>query len=298
MTLKQVVLVGGEFEAGLPADDRGLQYGDGVFRTLRVVDGQVCWWDEHIAKLTDDCARIGLHAPDQSVWLADIARIPELGACRTAVDSPLMPPGTLPLTSPKSDELLGSGVLKLLVTRGGGPRGYLPPAGQAVRRVLYFNSGPLPSYPASGLTLRICELRLGWQPRLAGIKHLNRLENVMARAEWANMPNIHEGILLDQADHVVSGVSSNLFVWQGQRLLTPRLDRCGVAGVARDRLMRLAKQQGIEVKETELNVRTLLDADEVMLTNSVMGLRRVARLDSKYWPDPLISPLLTGMLDA
>jgi 4-amino-4-deoxychorismate lyase len=206
--------------------------------------------------------------------------------------------GDLQPTIPKPDRLPGCGVLKLLVTRGGGPRGYLPPAGQPVRRVLYFNSGPLPAYPASGLTLQLCALRLGWQPRLAGIKHLNRLENVMARAEWAGMPDIHEGILLDQADHVVSGVSSNLFVWREKRLLTPRLDRCGVAGVARDRLMRLAKQQGIEVEETELNVETLLDADEVMLTNSVMGVRRVVRLDSKCWPDPLISPRLAGLLDA
>jgi 4-amino-4-deoxychorismate lyase len=98
------------------------------------------------------------------------------------------------------------------------------------------------------------------------------------------MPDIHEGVLLDQADNVISGVMSNLFVWRDQCLLTPRLDRCGVAGVARARLMRLARAHGIEVQETNLNLQALFDADEVMVSNSVMGLRRVERLEENPGP--------------
>lgn len=270
MTLQHDILVDGDATNCLPPHDRGLLYGDGVFRTLRVIAGEPRWWDEQLAKLSEDCLRIGLASPAASIWRSDFERLCVAGA---------------------------DGVLKLLVTRGSGPRGYLPPAPPLVRRLMYFAADPLPAAVASDLTLRICSLRLGWQPRLAGIKHLNRLENVLARAEWTT-PDIHEGLLLDQADRVVCGVMSNLFIWQRNRLLTPRLDQCGVAGVARARLMRLAQAHAIEVQETDLALQDVLDADEVMLTNSVIGLRRVARLEAKVWPDPLISPRLVEWLNA
>lgn len=278
MTLQHGILVDGDATDCLPPHDRGLLYGDGVFRTLRVIAGEPRWWDEQLAKLSEDCLRIGLASPAASIWRGDFERLSVAGA---------------------------DGVLKLLVTRGSGPRGYLPPAQTVARRLMYFVADPVavPSPAAvasdvtSDITLRICSLRLGWQPRLAGIKHLNRLENVLARAEWTS-PDIHEGLLLDQADRVVCGVMSNLFIWQRNRLLTPRLDQCGVAGVARARLMRLAQGHAIEVQETDLALQDVLDADEVMLTNSVMGLRRVARLEAKIWPDPVISPRLVEWLNA
>jgi len=270
MTTQREILIDGQRAACLAADDRGLQYGDGVFRTLRVVDGQPRWWNEHIAKLTEDAARLGLAAPEAAVWQADLAQIGLNGR---------------------------DGIIKLLLTRGSGPRGYAPPVNANVRRICYFDAVVPAPTPSSGLTLRICDLRLGWQPRLAGIKHLNRLENVLARAEWS-VPEIHEGVLLDQANNVISGVMSNLFVWRDQCLLTPRLDCCGVAGVARARLMRLARAHGIEVLETSLNLQALFDAEEVMVSNSVMGLRRVAHLAAKSWPEPLISQQLEAWLDA
>jgi 4-amino-4-deoxychorismate lyase len=120
---------------------------------------------------------------------------------------------------------------------------------------------------------------------------------VLARAEWS-APEIDEGVLLDQSDRVVSGVMSNLFVWRGDQLLTPRIDQCGVAGVARARLMRLAKAHGMDIQETDLSLPAVFEAEEVMLTNSVMGLRRVACLEAKHWPGPVISPHLAEWLDA
>lgn len=270
MTAQRDILIDGQRAACLAADDRGLQYGDGVFRTLRVVAGQPRWWDEHIAKLTEDAVRIGLAAPDADVWQADLAQIGLDGR---------------------------DGIIKLLLTRGSGPRGYSPTHSTRSCRICYFDAVVTAPMPTRGLTLRICNLRLGWQPRLAGIKHLNRLENVLARAEWSE-PEIHEGVLLDQADNVISGVMSNLFVWRDQSLLTPRLDRCGVAGVARSRLMRLARAHGIDVQETNLSLQALFDAEEVMVSNSVMGLRRVARLEAQSWSDPLISQQLEAWLDA
>lgn len=266
------VLVDGAFTDSFPADDRGLMYGDGVFRTLRVVDSRPIWWEEQLLKLTEDCARIGLQAPVPDVWNADLA---------------LMAP------------CLTSGVLKLMVTRGSGPRGYRSPLRPQSRRCMSYDvtSGHTGMAQTLDLNLRVCSLRLGWQPILAGVKHLNRLENVMARAEWGDA-DIHEGLLLDQSDRVISGVMSNLFIWTQNQLLTPRLHQCGVAGVARARLMRLASEHGLDVKETELNLQAVFEADEVMMTNSVWGLRRVARLESKRWPEALISPGLAEFLNA
>jgi len=272
MNVQSVVLVDGVISAFLPVDDRGLMYGDGVFRTLRITDGKPRWWDEQLAKLAEDCARIGLLAPDVSQWQADLDQL---------------------------SSNLKDGVLKLVVTRGSGPRGYLPPDSPLPRRLMRYDASAahiIPLTPVE-ITVRICSLRLAQQPRLAGIKHLNRLENVLARAEWTS-PAIHEGLLLDQSERVISGVMSNLFIWSQNRLLTPRLDECGIAGVTRARLMRLANAQGLEVEEVTLSLQDVFDAEEVMLTNSVMGLRRVARLETKFWPEPVISRSLAALLDA
>jgi 4-amino-4-deoxychorismate lyase len=272
MSEQSVTLIDGTIADSIPIDDRGLMYGDGVFRTLRIAAGRPCWWDEQLAKLTQDCARIGLLAPDAATWQADYDQVA---------------PG------------LTDGVLKLAVTRGSGPRGYLPPVTSEPRRLMQFHPlAPNSIQPArDGVAARICALRLAQQPRLAGIKHMNRLENVLARAEWSE-PDIHEGLLLDQAENVISGVMSNLFIWHQDRLLTPRLDQCGVAGVARARLMRLARARGLRVDETALRLQEVFAADEVMLTNSVMGVRRVVRLESKTWLEPVISPRLAELLDA
>jgi 4-amino-4-deoxychorismate lyase len=264
------ILVNGNAATQVAALDRGLSYGDGVFRTLCIAEGRPRWWTDHLAKLAEDCARLGLDCPDAALLEQDLAQL-----------------GSLP----------ARGVLRITVTRGEGRRGYHPPTSQRCSRILVCWSDDGPEYPEDGLTIRVCDLRLGQQPALAGIKHLNRLENVLARAEW-NDPAIAEGVLLDQSGRVVAGVMSNLFLWRGGRLQTPRLHLCGVAGVARARLMRLAKAEGLTVEETDFDLPALLDADEIMLTNSLIGLRRVARLGEKTWPQALISPRLSGLLDA
>lgn len=264
------ILINGLAATRIAALDRGLNYGDGVFRTLRIADGRPRWWSDHLAKLAEDCNRLGLDCPDATVLDRDLARLQPLPA---------------------------SGVLRLTLTRGEGPRGYRPPISPRCTRILTCWPGDGAEYPREGLTLRVCQLRLGPQPALAGIKHLNRLENVLARAEW-NDPAIDEGILLDHSGRVVCGVSSNLFLWRNGRLQTPSLEQCGVAGVARARLMRRAAAEGLTVEEADFDLAALLDADEVMLTNSLMGLRRVARLGDKTWPQPLVGPRLAVFLDA
>jgi len=267
-----VCLVNGIEGGALDPLDRGLQYGDGVFRTLRVENGKPRWWEEQLAKLAADAARLGIVNPEAPLWQADLAQL----AGR-----------------------LSGGVIKLLLTRGSGARGYRPPDAATVTRILVYDPTPPVSdaWPAEGLNVRICDLRLSAQPLLAGIKHLNRLENVLARAEW-NTPEIHEGLMLDITGNVVSGVMSNLFLWRDGHLLTPPLEQCGVAGVARARLMRRAGAADIAVRETRIGLDEVLEADEIMLSNSLIGLRRVARLGERHWPVPAISPQLVPLFDA
>lgn len=253
----------------LSARDRGLAYGDGVFRTLRVRGGQPLWWQDQYAKLQHDAAALDLPCPQAAVLQDEIER---LAASR-------------------------DGVAKLILTRGCGARGYAPPPHPQVSRIVAFD--PLPADSAeqcvADIAVRWCSLRLGRQPRLAGIKHLNRLENVLARAEWQD-PAIGEGLLCDDTDAVISGVMSNLFIASGGVLQTPDLTQCGVAGVARSRILRGARKRGIEIEVTRIPAKAVMNADEVLLCNSVQGIRRVATLDDRIWAPAGWAETLKGWL--
>jgi len=251
-----MILVNGQPADAVNALDRGLAYGDGVFRTLRTHAGQPLWWADHYAKLASDCTALALNCPDGTLLHAEVCQVAEAG----------------------------QGIVKIMLTRGVGARGYALPIGNACTRIVL--SAPLPPHAhadaPSDITVRWCALRLARQPRLAGIKHLNRLENVLARAEWDD-PAVFEGILCDDRGLVVSGVMSNLFWVREAELFTPDLSECGVAGVARARLLRAAARLGIRSHIGRLRPETILAADEVMICNSVIGVRRVARLDDVTW---------------
>jgi 4-amino-4-deoxychorismate lyase len=252
---ESLVLINGSPEALISPLDRGLAFGDGVFRTLRMESGQPMWWTDQFAKLASDCRSLGIEPPKQTDWEQDIAWL--------AVRRP-------------------AAVLKLVVTRGPGPRGYRLPAVSFPTRIAI--ATPLPDFvdPVNevGARLRLCDIRLGHQPQLAGIKHLNRLENVLARAEWDD-PAIDEGLLLDKEGLVVSGVMSNLFVRHDGRWRTPAINQCGVAGVARSRLIRQLGAQDARVGLDEV-----LTADAVLLSNSLIRIRWVSSLNLRQWDKP------------
>lgn len=251
-----------------PLDDRGCQYGDGVFRTLRVENGWPRWWPDHLLKLRQDADRLGIPCPGDPVWEADVAQLLDRDT---------------------------EAVLKLVLTRGGGPRGYRPPAGGQSNRLV--SLAPLPEHTRRPTArLRVCQLRLAEQPRLAGIKHLNRLEQVLARMEWDD-PDIDEGLLLDATGRVISGVSANLFIHLDGELLTPRLERCGVAGVTRARVLRAAVRLGLPTRETDLTLDQVRAAAEVLLTNSLVGVWPVAWLEGRVWSDHTLARQLQGALD-
>lgn len=261
---------------GLPGEhirvfDRGLMYGDGVFRTLLVRKGRPSCWRLHYDKLCADCAALGIVCPPEGVLINEITDL-----VKSTPDC----------------------VLKMIVTRGEGARGYAVPERTEPTRILMTNS--IPQYPAGyfsdGVRLHLCSIRLAHQPRLAGIKHLNRLENVLARQEWDN-PEIAEGLLLDMEGNAIEGTMSNLFLLQGNALYTPDLGRCGVAGVQRTRIMELAGKLGLTLKVGNLPLPRVYHAEEVVLCNSVIGVWQVRELDGKKWQAGSLAARLRALLD-
>jgi 4-amino-4-deoxychorismate lyase len=233
----------------VPADDRGLAYGDGLFETMRVHRGEVPWWREHWSRLQRGAERLDIPLPDE-------ARVRDESTSLFAGD--------------------GDGVLKLLLTRGAGERGYAPPANPVPTWMVSRHA--LPAMPGRGLDLRVCAIRLATQPALAGIKHCNRLEQVLARAE-AERAGADEGLLLDTAGNVIGATAANLFAFIDGSWATPAIVDCGIAGVCRERLLPL-----LDAVERALSPAEVEAADAVFLCNAVRGILPVARLGARAWP--------------
>lgn len=253
-------LVNGRPSDTLCLNDRAIQFGDGVFRTIKQREGQLVFWRRHYRKLSADCAALGIVVPAEALLLADIRAL-------------------------TSQSGLQDAAVKIIVSRGESQRGYAVPAECQATRIVQIAA--LLHYPASlyrqGATLRLCETRAGWQPALAGIKHLNRLENVLARREWSD-PAILEGLLLDRDGHVLEGVMSNVLVRRADILQTPLLDTGGVAGVMREVALEAAAELGWQLEQCRLKLDDLRSADQVWICNSLLGLIPVSRLDDAVWP--------------
>jgi 4-amino-4-deoxychorismate lyase len=176
----------------------------------------------------------------------------------------------------------GRAVVKLIVTRGPGARGYQPPELATPTRVL--GVLPWPDYPQQhyyhGISVRVCQLRLGENPALAGIKHLCRLEQVLAQLELRGHA-VQQGLLLDMSGHVAGGTSSNVFSVHGSVLRTPSLARCGIKGVMRRAVLDTARTLGLRAEESDLDLAELLAADELFVTNSLFGIWPVTDVDGR-----------------
>jgi len=266
------ILVNGREGAWVSPLDRGLAFGDGVFRTLKVRRGRPCNWDRHYHRLAADCLALNLEVPAEPVLRTDMAAVAP-----------------------------GDATVKIMVTRGAPThgRGYsLAPGAQPTRIVAAF---PPPDYPPElardGVRVRRCTLVLAEQPALAGVKTLNRLENVLARAEWSD-PSIREGLLADRNAYVIEGTMSNLFLVRDGTLATPDLARCGVAGAQRERVRELAAGAGIACVVREIAFTEVAQADEVFLTNSLIGLWPVAALEARQWTPGPVTRALQALVEA
>ena len=171
------------------------------------------------------------------------------------------------------------------------------PARPAPTRMLQLHDWPEfpPACARQGVALRICDIRLGHNPRLAGIKHLNRLEQVLARQEWDDT-GIMEGLLLDSESNLVEGTMSNLFLVRDGVLLTPDLQRCGVAGIMRSQLLECAGQISINTEICQLGMVDLHEAEEVFICNSLIGIWPVISIDDRKYNRGIITSRLQNLL--
>ncbi|HLY53453.1 MAG TPA: aminodeoxychorismate lyase [Steroidobacteraceae bacterium] len=250
------VWVNGVAGASLSPLDRGLHYGDGLFETIACVGGKPRFLSLHLERLARGARRLGIALPGA----VELQR--EILALAKPVDR---------------------AVVKVLLTRGSAvARGYgLTGREQATRITLRYPwEAEDPRLAGEGVRIRTAALRLAENPPLAGIKHLNRLEQVLARREWSE-PQIAEALLFSASGKLVSGVMSNVFLVDGRKLRTPLLDRCGVAGIMRAVVMREAARAGIPTEEAALGSEDLARTRELFLTSALIGLRPVSQLDGR-----------------
>jgi len=254
------ILINGEKKTTINVSDRGLQYGDGLFETMAVHNGKVNLWEDHWQRLKSGCERLWISLPDKKIVEKEIKSL-----CKNDNDDKF--------------------VIKLIVTRGEGQRGYCFSENQNVTRILGIHAWP--DYPekntTEGVAVRYCDTVLSENPRLAGIKHLNRLEQVLARNEW-NDNEYQEGLMLNLHGDVIDGTMSNIFMVKDSKIFTPDLSLSGVAGVMRKNIIKLAEKIKLSVCIEKLDKNKLENADELFLTNSLFGIWPVESLGDNTFP--------------
>lgn len=243
--------INGQPASQLSSSDRGLAYGDGLFETIKVIAGQPLLLAAHLQRLADGLRRLKFPEDTLSLLQSDLNQL----------------------------SLEGDLVMKITLTRGEGGRGYRFPEPCQVSRIIAVT--PMPEFPGDpagqGVTVRFCQTQLGINPLLAGMKHLNRLEQVLARNEWTES-HIAEGVVCDLEGYLVEGTMSNLFWLKGDQLFTPDLSRAGVNGIIRQLIISKAQTIGLTVNVGRYRPQEMLDADEMFVSNSLIDIWPVIAL--------------------
>lgn len=264
--------------------DRGLHYGDGLFETLLLADGKIQFFDEHMARLQSGADKLGICFPGVSCYLEDLTTLVKQSA---AAQSSTVQSST------------AQQVIKLLLTRGSSERGYAIPDRAMPKRITMLYDYSLPDAFSSAIQTRICKQNVSINQSLAGLKHLNRLDNVLARAELDKTE--HEGLMLDGDGFVIEGSMSNLFVVKDGALLTPDLSRSGVNGIIREQILKLAQSENIKTDIIQMTINDVFAADEVFICNSLIGIVPLSRIDTtEYKTGKLclhLQPLLQQITD-
>ena len=244
--------------------DRGLLYGDGLFETMAVRQGNIQYWEDHLNRLRRGCEALDLKSPDYGILREEVVQ---------TIDS---------------DKEC---IIKVIITRGTGDRGYRPVQQTPTRIVQKF---PWPVFPLactdSGIDMTLCKFRLSQQSSLAQIKHLNRLEQVLARSEWED--EYQEGLVCDTQGHIIEATASNIFFEVNGGLITPDLSHCGVAGVLREQVINYCHHHSIKLSIRDFNLSETESIDAMFVCNSIIGIWPVKHFDSIEYS----SSELTGRL--
>lgn len=251
----QLSTINGVITQHVSVYDRGLQYGDGLFETIQYCNGKLMYWQQHYQRLFNDAAKLGIACADQQYWLQDIQAL----LSRTQA----------------ADHY----AVKLVLTRGNSERGYAIAKNTQPNRIVQLSATTKQNPGEAGIDATFCKHRLSSNPLLAGIKHLNRLDNVIARQELGK--RYHEGVVLNQQGCVVEGTMSNLFIVKAGRISTPEIQDCGVDGIVRQQLIKLSKKSDRAIEIKSVQVQDVLDADELFFSNSLAGVFSANRIDKK-----------------
>ena len=255
-------LVDGRESQTVAVEDRGLAYGDGLFETIAVRGRRCRFLVEHLQRLKGGCERLRIPLPHQPILTSEAEGL--------AKDCDY-------------------GALKIIVTRGTGPRGYAAPGTPRPLRALGLECTKpgRPEYVQFGVRVRYCAL--------AGLKTLNRLEQVIARSEWTD-PDIQEGLMLDSRGCVTCGTMTNLFLVADNALLTPVLTEAGVAGIMRSKILEEARSAGIETHELTISTDDVANAAEVFVSNALIGIWPVREIDGKgYTRGPITLQIMRAL---
>jgi len=267
--LSKQFLINGTFQKISPFD-RAFQYGDGIFRTFLVDNKKPRHWKSHSKKIIEDCRAIKITPPKESALLSDIQLLFK--------------------TKKKA-------VGKFIISRGVSERGYK--FNSTITHNRFLIKTKMPVYPKEyfkfGVDLHVCKQKLN-PSVLSGVKHLNRLENIMARQEW-NSDRYADGILLDQDSNVIECISSNIFIRIGKTIYTPKMSHVGIKGVTRELFIKIGLKLGFRIKEAIFGLDKLLKSDEVFITNSLFGVLQVRKIKNKVWQHQKLASLFNQELD-
>ena len=243
-----IVLINGAKQSKISIFNRNIQFGDGLFETCVIENKKILFWVNHFARLNKGCEQLKISRVDESVWLSDVKKALSLCSYDRCV-------------------------VKLILSRGESLRGYgFKDDIKPVRAVIVSELQKV-TFNKS-FCLEYCQSGYDSNPKLAGIKHCNRLEQVLARAGLKS----DEGIMLDENHNVISVTQGNIYAILGNKLITPKLDKCGVEGTRRAVILDLTKHLGIKVKVEVLSVEKLGQADEVFISNSIIGIQSISQI--------------------
>lgn len=263
-------LINGDIADSIPAGDRGLAYGDGLFETIAVRANKARFLRQHLARLELGCKRLSLPYPGDAILVNEVHQL-AAGRSHAAV--------------------------KIIMTRGVGRRGYAADSFESSQRLVGVTATEAhpADYYLSGVSVVRCNTRVSRNPLLAGMKTLNRLEQVLARAEWQS-PKVAEGLMFDEHENLISGVMSNVFLAVDNTLLTPSLSYSGIAGTMRQRVIDVWLKQGLQVTECAITPELFSEVSEIFLTNALIGLWPVKKVDAHEYSYGDFSRRTMGLL--
>jgi len=247
--MDSIAIINGKEQSNISIFNRNFQYGDGLFETCVVNNNQILFWEKHLSRLDIGCRKLKIKNIEEEIWLKDIKK-------------------ALSLTSKKNC------VLKLILSRGNSQRGYsysddiLP-----VRVVIVSEMKNVQA--KESFSLEYASSGYHSNPNLAGIKHCNRIEQILARSSLKR----DEAIMLDENQNIISVTQGNIYFIFGQSLVTPKLDRCGVIGSRRSLILELAESIELNVEEGNVSMNDAKKADEAFISNSIMGIQSVNSIE-------------------